>query len=287
MDEIRFARFTKDWLKLSLLVGFATLANPINQWVAQATPRGGTLDAPGLILMFLAHGLAIAWWINHTAERGFRLGARVAGVYLLISCVLAQIETWMFLSVWNQKMSGSQVAVIALQAAVFSVMIGLLVWIAYRTPVPKTKAKEMEAVSLYQGRALLKRVAILALLYFPIYWLAGYFIAIPLSGPAFREVCGDLQVPAWLALFQFVRGLGWGLAAWLVLQSMSGKRWRVQFGNSLVLTVVMDAGLLVKNPLFPDPMRWAHFVEIFASMMLFGWLCAILLMKNNEGTRKV
>ncbi|MDH4121476.1 MAG: hypothetical protein OEV94_07220 [Deltaproteobacteria bacterium] len=266
--------FCKYWMISSLLVLLAAVLNPTNQLVAEIFPRPEKPDVGGLLLMALGHGIALAWWLGHTPLRGWRLGVLVAGVYVGIGTVLTQLETWMFLSVWNPVITGWQVGIIAWHATVFGGMVGLFMGLAFRKP----EETPHQTVSPREGKSLVGRMALTSVVYFLCYVLAGYYIAIPLGGDAFNQVYGNLRIPEWALPFQLMRGLGWAALVWVILRDFRGKPWEARLGVALVLTMVIDAGLLVKNGVFPDQLRMAHFTEIFVSMMVFGWLAAGLLM---------
>lgn len=263
-------------MKIALWVALASALNPANSWLVRHVPTNAEPDLPGLALMSLVQGFAISFWIRHTALRSWKLGLRLAAVYFLIGTFLAQIETWLFLSVWNPKFSGTQVAVIATHHTVFVLLLSVLVAVSHRKPV----ASSAPEVVLHTGAQFWMRASLLAVMYAVIYWLAGFFIALPLAGDAFQKTYGELRVPDWMLLFQVLRGYVWVLTAVLLLRGFRGKPWQAYCAVGFVMVAAIDAGLLMKNPIFPDEMRIAHLAELFVSMMAFGVLSGYVLVRR-------
>ena len=268
-------RFASNSLVTAALAFLAALLNPFNALLGRVLPaREAAADWTGLVLASLCHGLVVSWLIAHTRLRGLALSVWLFVLYAGINGCMAQVETWLFLSVWNPVLSATLVGVLWLHLVSFGACFALLVGLAFR----RTTELEHASVELLCGSALLRRLALSALAYVPIYFAAGALIAIPLAGDAFEHVYGQLTVPTWMPLVQLGRGLLWAGLAWLTLRFSSGTRNAARITCSLVLTLPMDAGLLIKNPLFPDAMRFAHGIEILISMLLYGWLVSSWLL---------
>jgi hypothetical protein len=109
--------------------------------------------------------------------------------------------------------------------------------------------------------------------YVLIYFVAGMVLAIPLAGPAFAATYGNLQLPAWLVLFQFVRGLLWAGILWLLIGNHRPER-DSRITAAVVLGIISSFQLLQPNPYMEDQLRAAHLTEVLVSMTLFGWLAA-------------
>lgn len=272
-------RFFRYWMTASLVALIAVLANPLGPLVEHYIPRPEHVDVAGLLAMAALHGVALAWWVAHTGLRQWRFAAWVAGVYVLLGAMLVQAESWLYLSLWNSVLKPEAVGIIFLHEVVFGVLMGVLAALAFwREPGATSQPQP-----LHGGKALAWRWIVATILYVVLYGLAGYFIAIPLSGDAFKQVYGELHLPDWAILVQFVRGAGWVAVVWMILRNFSGPAWTAKLGVALLITFIIDAGLLVENTFFPTQLRLAHFVEIGVSMLAFGWLAAgLLLAKRAE-----
>lgn len=118
-------------------------------------------------------------------------------------------------------------------------------------------------------------------LYVPIYFIAGMVLAIPLAGPAFAATYQNLQLPAWLPLFQFARGMLWALILWLLVANHARQR-DSRVTAAVALGVISSFQLLQPNPYMADQLRAAHLTEVLVSMSLFGWLAAWIYRRNVE-----
>lgn len=122
----------------------------------------------------------------------------------------------------------------------------------------------------------------IGVLYVPIYFLAVLVLAIPLAGPAFDATYKGLQLPAWVPLFQFGRGLLWAALLWLVIGNHTRER-DSRITAAVALGLLSSFQLLLPNPYMADQLRSAHLTEILVSMTLFGWLAAQILRRSPRG----
>jgi hypothetical protein len=175
------------------------------------------------------------------------------------------IEAAVFLNVWQTEplMSWPELAFSAFYGTVTAVLFApIAVWIAAARPA--------EARLPVLVPPLLPTLAIGAV-YVPVYFGAGFLIAVPLAGAAFADTYENLQLPAWLPLFQFARGMLWASILWLVIGNHKSHRdSRVTAG--VALGIVSSFQLLVPNPYMAEQLRAAHLAEVLISMTAFGWL---------------
>jgi hypothetical protein len=184
------------------------------------------------------------------------------------------IEAAFFLNVWQTPslMSWPELAFMLLYGTVSAALFApLAVWIANVKP-----EASYEPVILPPLVPALKVGAV----YVPIYFVAGMVLAIPLAGPAFAATYEHLQVPVWLPLFQFARGLLWALILWLVIANHSTGRDSCVTA-AVALGIVSSFQLLQPNPYMQDLLRAAHLVEVLVSMTLFGWLAAWIFKQKS------
>ncbi len=177
------------------------------------------------------------------------------------------IEAAFFLNVWQADplMSWPELMFSACYGTVTSLLFApLAVWIVNARP-----AEPREPVVLPPLVPAVKIGAVYVLIYF----VAGMVLAIPLAGSAFAATYGNLQLPAWLVLFQFVRGLLWAGILWLLIGNHRPER-DSRITAAVVLGIISSFQLLQPNPYMEDQLRAAHLTEVLVSMTLFGWLAA-------------
>ena len=177
------------------------------------------------------------------------------------------IEAAFFLNIWQAEplMSWPELAFSALYGTATAMLFApVAVWIA--------AVKPAEATQPVLIPPLLPALAIGAV-YVPIYFGAGFLIAVPLAGAAFAGTYENLQLPAWLPLFQFARGMLWAGILWLVIGNHGTHRdSRVTTG--VALGIISSFQLLLPNPYMAEQLRAAHLAEVLISMTAFGWLSA-------------
>ena len=76
--------------------------------------------------------------------------------------------------------------------------------------------------------------------------------------------------------FQIVRGFCWTLLCLGMIRFSSAGRLRLGIVIGLVLAVVMNAQLLLPNPVMSYNVRMTHLTETAASNFLFGFFCTWL-----------
>jgi hypothetical protein len=188
------------------------------------------------------------------------------------------IEAVFFLNVWQTPslMSCPELAFMLLYGTLSAALFApLAVWIARVKPVAP-----QEPMIFPQLMPALK----IAISYVPIYFIAGMVLAIPLAGPAFAATYEHLQVPVWLPLFQFARGMLWAVILWLVIANHSTDR-DSRVTTAVALGIISSFQLLQPNPYMQDLLRAAHLVEVLVSMTLFGWLASWIYKKKDLSQR--
>jgi len=103
----------------------------------------------------------------------------------------------------------------------------------------------------------------------------------PLDPGSFITHLGNLiRTEPLLFLLQLARGLLWAAIAVPVIKMMKGEWWEGGLAVALLFTMT-SALLLLPNPLMPSAVRMAHLLETATSNFLFGWLVAIIFLKER------
>ena len=177
------------------------------------------------------------------------------------------IEAAFFLNIWQTEplMSWPELAFSAFYGTATAMLFApVAVWIA--------AVKPTEATQPVLIPPLFPALAIGAV-YVPIYFGAGFLIAVPLAGAAFAGTYENLQLPAWLPLFQFARGMLWAGILWLVIGNHGTHR-DSRVSTGVALGIISSFQLLLPNPYMAEQLRAAHLAEVLVSMTAFGWLSA-------------
>jgi hypothetical protein len=148
---------------------------------------------------------------------------------------------------------------------------------------PKTDIKLIE---------ILGKVLLLAGVYVLIYFLFGYFVAWQFadlrefySGTAekasFIQIMTENFQNSNIIPFQFLRGILFSVFILPVVFMLRNKR--KEFLISLILIYTTTAiVLIIPNALFPETVRWAHFIEMLSSMSLFALITWVVWQKTGN-----
>jgi hypothetical protein len=138
---------------------------------------------------------------------------------------------------------------------------------------------------------LIPRIAILGFIYMVLYILFGYFVLWQFEeARMFYGYLGNTEsfkivefidslklIPPFTYIFQFIRGIMFSVF-FLPILFMLYKEGRKKIIISVCLTfLTTTVVLIIPNPFFPDIVRWAHFIEMFSSMTIFGIITGLIL----------
>jgi len=274
------------WRKLFLLTALLFLLSRLTDLLF-----GFPLSVPGaspvvLYLSLLAEAAlkaaVILELVRRSSWRGLKLGLAVFTAYFGVVGVLTGIESLIFLSELN-KMSPRDVCLGTAQGFLTAVALG---WMAAATAGPAQELSGEKAASRRlpgpEPRRWVWRMTLVALVYIPIFFLFGAFVAMPLAGPAFHEFYRDLKPTAWLPLIEIVRGYIWALLAVLIVSMLAVGLNKAALLTGLTFSLLMGAMLIAPNPIIDsDRLRWSHFVEVSTSNFLFGWLAVRILTQDK------
>ena len=269
----------------SVLYMVSNAVLPFSQAFKDMNANPDPLSAVFLLIVSAFSSYAIYYIATRSSWRGAK---RIAGIVLavfLISSFMTQIETLFFGAAFKALTKADVVFIMLapLPSIVAATLLSVKFFgLRYETP----KAEPLPRASL------IKRIAALGVVYVAMYFLFGYFVAwqfeelrIFYSGSA--EDAGFIgqlmnNEPV-IYPFQFLRGVLFASFTIPLLSMLRGNR-RI-FVTSVCLVYLTTAIVLViPNPLFPDIVRWGHFIEMLSSMLLFGIITGYVLFKPfNKG----
>ncbi len=251
-----------------------------------AAPSGqGRLALTVLAVCFLETSV-LTMLIVFSRWAGWRLVAAVFAVAFGMTAVLTQIESVVFL---DQMSLGIVGRVVTANAVTWALFAPVAVWVLGRG---KRGFENGEVVQV--SRSPSRWTVVLAatgLLHLILYFIFGYYLAWRVPevaafyggedpGSLWAQVVLTARSGAWFFLFQFARGVLWGVLAVVVASVLAGSRTASALVAATLFGVLVPSQLLLPNPFMPDVVRMAHFVESVGSRALFG-LFAVWLLRST------
>ncbi|KPK81222.1 MAG: hypothetical protein AMS25_07390 [Gemmatimonas sp. SM23_52] len=261
---------------LRLVAAVADALFPLSQPGPSQAPIDESGTAPAWLLVCFLYALVLAYPIVRARWSGWRLVAAIFLVFYGIVSVLTWIEVAVFMAhVVPDGLVARTLAFDALGAAVIAPLAALLFGKLRALRRPDEENRRL--VIPVPGWAW--RLAVIAVSYVFLYSLFGALVA--WRAPAVREYYAELAMPSPsnIMLLQVVRAMIWVAIALPVIRMMKGPWWQTSLAVGLLFAVLMNAGLLVPNPLMPEAVRMTHLVETATSNFIFGFFMAWLLLR--------
>jgi hypothetical protein len=251
------------------------------------TEVSGSSTIGALLGMCALNSAVIAYLVQRSRWHGWRLAAMICLLYYGIVTFLTQIETLVFLDYFTGIVPSEMVPRFFLEGAITAVLFAPLTVMI----MGKWKGNSGEQTA---GRSIRMtppqwtwRLLAVSAAYVVVYVLFGALVFQPLAGEAFREYYAELPPGELILPLQLGRGLVWAGLAVVVIRIMEGRRAETGLMAALLFAVLMTSNLLPPNPYMPANIRLAHFVEIFASNFLYGWIAVALLWKRTPGVEVI
>ncbi len=170
-------------------------------------------------------------------------------------------------------------------------IVTYLLYTTYLTYVykPKNLIKNINTTFNYSGIGI--KIIGIAILYFIIYNLAGYFIAWQFEAtrlfytdsteiksfiPAMTQNLSDSK----FVVVHLLRGVLFAIAGYLIYSLLTGTATK----KNIIMSLIFGGfgfQIIVPNPLFPEAVRISHFLETTISMWIFGFLMAVIYSLNR------
>ncbi len=238
---------------------------------------GGSGSIFPLLLVCLLNVLGLSLLVVNSRVGGIKLVLVIFSIFFGISTLLSQIETWFFLNYFESIVPSDILIRIfvngLLIAAIFSPLAVLVLG-----RINDDKGFGKMDMSLKEW---FWKLTATSLFYVIVYISFGMFVFMPLAGSSFQEYYGNLQLPWWILLFQWFRGLTWVSLAVLIIKTVKGSPIEVGLITAMLFSVLMASSLLLPNEFMPKEIRFAHFVEIMTSNFLFGLVTTYVLYRGS------
>lgn len=288
-------------LTLVLIIVFIIASNlagmakaPLPSAQAGSTPAAQAQQAASLLGPLLAYtflvSLVIAWIIQRSRWRRFKLIAALVFTFYGLMTVITQIETIVYLRAKMPPGLIKKLFVMGLIVAFLFVPLAVLIMGKIRGP------EQPHAEHALTLKSLAARFAILAIVYVVLYYLFGYYVAwqnpelrLYYSGTAelksfYQQMHSTVTATPWMLPFQFARGLLWSLFAYPVVRMLNTRRIEAA-AIIAALFAVGSFALFIPNPLMPASVAHSHFWETLCSDLLLGAIVGWVLAANTTADR--
>jgi hypothetical protein len=266
---------------LLTLVGFITSAIasavvPQPDILKAAPSADGSETVQMLFLMRFVLAVIFALIIETCYLSSIRLMAVLFWVAFGVTTFVMQLETIIFAKAFP-AITTSDVGLFILSSGVDTLLfVPLAVLI-----MGKRKNNHRTIPSLFH-HGYWSRIILLAVIYPALYFAFGILIAWQSSAVRdFYATSTIVNTQVILAAIQFGRGILWVLAG-LPLFAIFTKRRNAVIASTLCYALFPSIALILPNPLMPELVRLAHFVEISLSMAVFGFIAGLIM----TGARK-
>ena len=243
---------------------------------------GNPLSMLYLFISSLFICFSIYYLASNTSWRGIRRVIGIVFVVFFVASFMTQIETLFFGEAFP-TLTKADVLFIAF-APIPSIIAATLLSVTFFGEKEFALNKDIDI----KITTFIPKILLIGLIYTVIYFLFGYFVAwqfeelrIFYSGTVenagfIGQLMNNFHDNAIIYPFQFIRGVLFALGVLPLLYMLQRKKLVFITGVSLVYLCTAVV-LIIPNPLFPDIVRWAHFIEMFFSMLLFGVITGHIL----------
>ena len=224
-----------------------------------------------LLVTGILQAAVLGYVLVRTTWHGWKLVAALFAVYWGITVFQTQIEAIVFLQYFESIIPTETMPALIVNGTIAALLIAPIAVFIFNKYNPPA-APQTAAQSLHLSAAQwIWKVGALSVIYLVVYFLFG-FVAVILGGDAFQQYYANLQLPAWILPFQILRGAIWVLLTIPLIRMMRGSAREIGLGVALVLSVTLASLVIPPNEFMPAQIRFAHFVELFMSMFVFGWI---------------
>jgi hypothetical protein len=274
-------------LTLALIIVFVIATNVAHM---NRSPAGTQLTAPNraaeaqqaaamlpplLVYTFLI-SLVMAWIIQRSRWRGWKLIAALIFTFYGLMTLTSQIETVVYL---RAKMPSGLIQQLFLMGAVVAILFVPIAVLIMGKIRGQEESPQLERAFRPAGQWA--RLAALAVVYAVLYYVFGRYVAwqnpevrLYYSGSAelasfFEQMRSTVVTTPWMLPLQFVRGLLWVLSAYPVARMLKTTRSETAC-TIATLFGVWSFALLMPNPLMPSSVARSHFWETLWCDLLLG-----------------
>jgi hypothetical protein len=274
-------------LTLALIIVFVIATNVAGM---NRSPAGTQLTAPNraaeaqqaaamlppLVVYTFLISLVMAWIIQRSRWRGWKLIAALIFTFYGLMTLTSQIETIVYL---RAKMPSGLIQQLFLMGAVVAILFVPIAVLIMGKIRRQEESPQLERA--FRPAEQWARLAALAVVYVVLYYVFGRYVAwqnpevrLYYSGSAelasfFEQMRSTVVTTPWMLPLQFVRGLLWVLSAYPVARMLKTTRSETAC-TIATLFGVWSFALLMPNPLMPSSVAHSHFWETLWCDLLLG-----------------
>jgi hypothetical protein len=261
---------------------------------AAEAQQAAAMLPPLLVYTFLI-SLVMAWIIQRSRWRGWKLIAALIFTFYGLMTLTSQIETIVYLRARMPSGLIQQLFRMGAVVAILFVPIAVLIMGKIRG---QEESPRLERAFRPAGQWA--RLAALAVVYVVLYYVFGFYVAwqnpevrLYYSGSAelasfFEQMRSTVVTTPWMLPLQFVRGLLWVLSAYPVARMLKTTRSETAC-TIATLFGVWSFALLMPNPLMPSSVAHSHFWETLWCDLLLGAIVGWVLpgAANMQATQEL
>lgn len=257
---------------------------PYSPEFKELSSEAGVLSAVGLFINNLWLTLTIYYITKHSPWSGKKLFWGTVFPLFMVYSFMTQIETWFFGSAFA-ILSKLDIILIALTNTTPILVGALLIPKTFKHAGPKEHKKHS-----FDRRDIAFKTGILGLSFMLIYFIFGYYVA--WQSPELRvfyegstlklgfiaKLVVNFKEQPIIYPFQFVRGVIFTLSVlplWFMFKTENKKL----LISLCLIYASIGIVLVIPNVLFPNQVRWVHFIELISSMLTYATLSWYVLSK--------
>lgn len=225
---------------------------------------------PSLLIMGMIFTAVMLFFIRNSRLSGSRLYLLLTlGFYGTVT-FMSQIESFYFIEAF--PLMDSTTLIQLFTHPFFTTLIFMIFLVFVQKPNEySTKDLDMNVISI-------PLVILLSPLYVGVYFFFGQYVAY--QSETLQEFYIGWTVAPQLAenlpYFQVFRGFLWIGLSWLLVSQFRSKRDAV-IGLSIFYAISLSIQLLSPNPFMPKEVRLFHGMELFSSMLVYGFISGMVL----------
>lgn len=232
-----------------------------------------------LIVQILINSIALIYLILRLRLKGIKLIFTTALIVYGIQIFMTQIETWLFIEAFPM-FDKSELQKLIIGGLLLFLVISTIAYFFFKSKQFNDIAMNDKIIS----KSWLWKIPLLSLIYMLLYIAFGIMIA--WRSEEVRNFYANSVInmsSLELRIIQIFRGFLWILLCLPLLIWLKGKRIEKIISISLMLAILPTILLLFPNPYMPSGVRLTHFVEVFLSNGLFGFILGfVLTMKKKD-----
>jgi len=236
-----------------------------------------------MLLVCLLQATVLSYLILRARWTGWRLVGAVFLVFFGVATLQAAVEGAVYLNYLTHRVAPGLGRAMLIMGGFTSAVFSPTAVLVHGKMRAQTSEDTLNNRLVMRPASWAWKVTTTALIWVAMYYLCGYFVA--WQSPAVREFYGGSDpgsffkqlavtwyTTPWMFPFQAMRGLLFLALVLPVIRMLKGRAWESGLAVAVILSILGGAPLLIPNPLMPEAVARAHFVEVMSENFVFGLL---------------